>query len=123
MNIFAKTKAGKIQWPTPAKNQFRQWAQDNPNCEFYVTIHRMPKKGRTYTREYYFAGVVWSLREYVKQEGDIWSEQEGHDFLKAEYGIESTKDLSDQEYWEYVLWAREKVMKISDTFVPAPKVL
>lgn len=121
MNIFSKTESGKIKWSTPAKNQFKQWAFDNPNCQFYVSIHKMPAHGRTYTREYYFAGVISCLRDYAKSEGTIWSEQEAHDFLKESYPLDSTKTLSDQEYWEYTLWARERVMRISESYVSPPK--
>ena len=121
MNIIGSTSNGKFAWPTASKNQMKQWALDNPNCQFYMVLHRMPEDSRNYTREYYFAGVVGTLRKYVEDCGDVWSEHEAHDYLKEQYGGKSTKEMDDQEYWNYMMWARRKVMDITESFIPPPK--
>lgn len=119
--ITGKINKGKLDLH---RDRFRQALADLGDCEVVITVKPLPKQGRDYYREWYFAAVVATLQEQMLLQGVKYNEQQAHDHIKSEIlpvDVKSTSELSDQEFYDFIVQARLWAMDVLEVFIPEPR--
>lgn len=104
--------------------------------EVLITIQRMRKHRSNNQNRYYWGVVVECWKHLLKQsQGEIYSSQEVHDFLKMNFNFreivdettgeilrttKSTTENSTTEMEEYLLVCRQKAEQLFDFIIPEP---
>lgn len=104
--------------------------------EVLITIQRMRKHRSNNQNRYYWGVVVECWKHLLKQsQGEIYSSQEVHDFLKMNFNYreivdestgeilrttKSTAENSTTEMEEYLLVCRQKAEQLFDFIIPEP---